>query len=72
MNWQNSKGAFEKGEGFYAIHYSYDNREGSFITVLYIDNELSTYGLGKILDTAGPFKTEPEASKFVQENDITW
>lgn len=63
--------AFEGGpaeDGWYAVHYSWDANEGSFVGAIRLEGGqwTSRYPL---LDWTGPFRSEQEADDWARAND---
>ena len=65
--------------GYYALHYSWDSSEGSFINtdclVVGAKYKHRWGGCGfryPLFEIAGPFETESEADDFAEENDNSW
>ena len=58
-------------EGWYATYYSWDEREGAFVSPEYHNREDWVNSL-PISMIAGPFSCKDDAQLFCDENDISW
>ena len=70
-DWVNIDGAPEQ-EGWYAIHYSWDAEEGSFVDTNYFNGGewVESY---PIIQFAWPFSTKEDAADWADKHDyITW
>lgn len=62
-----------KERGWYAVHYSWDSNEGSFINVLFSDGVKWVYDISlPIFEICGPFVGEEEAKSWANKNDVTF
>jgi hypothetical protein len=56
--------------GIYAVHYSWDAREGSFCGVCeYVNGWKENLPIGNF---AGPFDTKENAEQWIEINDISF
>lgn len=58
-------------QGWYAVHYSWDSQEGSFLDYAKLDNGEWASFL-PIMEVAGPFSSKQKAVEWAEKHDPTW
>lgn len=57
-------------KGWYAVHYSWDEQEGSFVG--YTDFSRGEWGKPLPIEVAGPFSSKQKAVEWAERHDPTW
>jgi len=72
VTWTEYSNESPLAEGWYAVHFSWDAGEGSFIKPNYFDGEHFEESLPTISVSSMPFATKEEAEEWGSSHDISF